>query len=319
MENKNYNLTVRYEILLDQWLERKQISIKESTYIRYKNSIENHIKPNLGKYQISEINTNIIETFVFECMTNGRLDGNGGLSSKTTSDIVLILKDSFKYAKNHQIVVNCNCDSIHLYKKTKEMRVLNNEETQKLTNLLLTDIDLYKLGVLICLYTGIRIGELCALKWKNISLNEKTIKIEHTMQRIQTRDNTTNTKTHIIITEPKSLSSVRIIPVQGFLINIMSSYQTEPNAFFLSGNSDKLVEPRVIQNYFKRYLKKCEIDNANFHSLRHTFATRCVEFDFDIKTLSEILGHASVKITLDKYVHSSMELKRINMEKMQLI
>lgn len=138
------------------------------------------------------------------------------------------------------------------------------------------------------------------------------------MQRLQYGDKLSPQKTRIIITEPKSFAAIRTIPIPSFLIEFMLPFAANPNAFVLSGKCNVYVEPRTMQNRFKKYLSEGGISDANFHSLRHTFATRCVEIGFDIKTLSEILGHSSVKITLDKYVHSSIELKRSNMEKLAL-
>lgn len=197
------------------------------------------------------------------------------------------------------------------------MRVLSVSEQQKLLSVLLKDFDRYKLGVFICLYTGIRIGELCALQWKNVSLAEKTIKIEHTMQRLQSGDLHSQKKTKITITEPKSCAAVRTIPLPDFMIEKIRLFIGSPNSYILSKESKTVIEPRTMQNKFKSYLKEARIENANFHSLRHTFATRCIEVGFDVKTLSEILGHSSVKMTLDKYVHSSLQLKRNNMEKLK--
>ena len=172
------------------------------------------------------------------------------------------------------------------------------------------------MGVFICLYTGIRIGELCALQWRDISFNEKVIVIGHTMQRLQNDDPNALNKTKIIITEPKSKASLRTIPLPDFVVHVIKPLAGLPSAYILSGECKTMIEPRTMQNKFKGYLDKGQISDANFHSLRHTFATRCIEAGFDIKTLSEILGHSSVKITLDRYVHSSMELKRSNMEKL---
>lgn len=308
----------KYEYWLNEWLALKKLKIKDSTYIRYRNSIENHIKPHLGKYPIDKIGTSLMENFVSHLITHGKLNGNGGLSAKTISDILLIIKESFQYARNHGVIAMCNFDSITLKKEAHEIRVLSSSEMQMLIGVLLRDTDLYKLGVFLCLFTGIRIGELCALQWKNISIDDKTIKIEQTMQRLQSNDPNDVQKTRIIITEPKSFASVRVIPIPEFVIDAIKPYHRNPNAYLLSGESKYYVEPRTMQNRFKRYLKDSGIEDANFHSLRHTFATRCVEAGFDVKTLSEILGHSSVKITLDKYVHSSMDLKRMNMEKLQL-
>lgn len=308
----------KYAFWLDEWLRTKKVGVKESTYIRYRNTIEKHIKPELGKYPVNKISTLLMDKFVVKKLQDGKLDGSGGLSAKSMSDILVIIKESFKYAQFCGVTIICSFDRISLKKSKQEMRVLSNLEEQRLLEVLLKDFDRYKLGVFICLYTGIRIGELCALQWKNISLEEKTIKIEKTLQRLQNDDTNALKKTRIIVTEPKSNAAFRIIPLPDFVVEIMSSFQGTPNSYLLSGECKTIVEPRTMQNRFKNYLADGKIDDANFHSLRHTFATRCIEAGFDVKTLSEILGHSSVKITLDKYVHSSLELKRNNMEKLKL-
>ena len=306
----------KYEFWLFEWLRSKRMGIKDSTYIRYRNVIENHIIPDLGKYPINKISTPLMEHFVSNKLNSGRLDGNGGLSPKTMSDMLTIIKESFKYAQTAGVVTICRFDGISFKRNSQEMRVLSIFEQQQLLSVLLEDLDRYKLGVFICLYTGIRIGELCALQWKNISFSEKAIVIEHTMQRLQNDDPNAIYKTRIIITEPKSKASLRTIPLPDFVVEAIKPFVGSPNAYILSGECKSIVEPRIMQNRFKGYLEEGHIGDANFHSLRHTFATRCIEAGFDVKTLSEILGHSSVKITLDRYVHSSMELKRSNMEKL---
>lgn len=307
----------KYEFWLDEWLRTKRLCVKNSTYIRYRNTIENHIKPDLGKYPISKISTSLIEQFVVLKLEKGRKDGNGGLSSKSMSDIMVIIKESFKYAQSFGVKAICSFERISFKKNTQEMRVLSPLEEQRLLTVLFKDLDRYKLGVFICLYTGIRIGELCALQWKNISFSENTVKIEHTMQRLQKEDLSSVQKTHIIVTEPKSNAALRTIPLPEFVIDAIKPFVGSPNAYILSGECKAVVEPRTMQNHFKNYLSEGNIEKANFHALRHTFATRCIEAGFDVKTLSEILGHSSVKITLDKYVHSSMQLKRNNMAKLK--
>ncbi len=308
-----------YDYWLGEWLYKKKISVKESTYIRYRNIVNNHISPVIGKYPINKISTELIEQFVHQKLTCGKLDNSGGMSPKMVNDMLVIIKESFRYAQNCNVPVICNFSEINIKKSYREMRVLSSLEEKKLISILLQDIDLYKLGVYICLYTGIRIGELCALQWKDISFADNTLKIVQTMQRIQCENEYSAQKTHIIITEPKSCSAIRIIPLPEFLIDKLYPFASAPNAFVLSGECKKYVEPRTMQNKFKAYLAEGGIEDANFHSLRHTFATRCVEIGFDVKTLSEILGHSNVKVTLDRYVHSSLELKRSNMEKLRPI
>lgn len=275
--------------------------------------------PELGKYPIELISTSFMENFVFNKLKEGRIDGKGGLSPKTTSDIMIVIKGSFNYAKLYGAATKCHFERINYRKPPSKIRVLSYQDEKKLLSVLCSDWDRYKMGVFLCLYTGIRIGELCALKWENISFAEAEIKIEHTVQRLQNEEKDTVKKTRLIITEPKSYSSFRNIPLPQFLIDAIKPFEGETNEYVLSGDCKTIVEPRTMQYRFKAYLKKADVEYTNFHALRHTFATRCVEAGFDVKTLSEILGHSSVKITLDKYVHSSMQLKRKNMEKLKPI
>ena len=314
-----FKIQQKFENTLDEWLSCKKMSVKGSTYIRYKNSIENHIKPHLGNYDITQIDTAIIEKFVSELFENGRINAMGGLSAKTITDILIIVKEVLGFARIHGFVTICNFDNIQIKRNNREMRVLSCSETQQLITVLINNINREKLGILFCLFTGIRIGELCALQWKNISFLEQTVKIDKTMQRLQVDNLVNDKKTQIVITDPKSYSSIRTIPLPDFIMELLKKFQGSDNEYFLTGESERFIEPRTMQNHFKLYIKEAAIDNANFHSLRHTFATRCVELGFDIKTLSEILGHSSVKITLDKYVHSSFEQKRANMNKLKLL
>ena len=312
------NCNTRYSEILDAWLCSLCISVKESTYARYFRLIETHIRPFLGKYPICKISTQLIEGFIRNQLDSGRLDGKGGLSPKTVTDILTIIKSSLEYARYNGCDIICDLRKLTIRKNDKEMRVLTQTEQSALVNVLLTDTDRYKFGVLLSLYTGIRIGELCALRWEDISLPDSRLKVRKTMQRIQNTSIIAATKTKVVITEPKSQCSMRDIPLPRFIVEIAERFADSPNAFVLSGDKNKYVEPRTMQNHFKAYIKESRIEDANYHALRHTFATRCIEVGFDIKTLSEILGHANVNITLNRYVHSSFDLKCANMNKLSL-
>lgn len=311
--------TVIYAEILSSWLQSARINVKESTYMRYKQLIKKHIVPSLGKYQFSRISTQLVERFVDDKLRSGRLDGKGGLSPKTVTDIITIIKSSMDYASYNGFSASCNLSKLSVKKKEKEMRVLTIQEQKNLTCILLSETDLYKLGILLSLYTGIRIGELCALRWENLSIENKTLRVRETMQRIQSPEPTEKSKTKIVITEPKSKCSMRDIPLPDFLLNIVKKFQCSPKSFVLTGERNRYIEPRTMQNRFQRYVKESGIKQANYHSLRHTFATRCVEVGFEIKSLSEILGHANVNITLNRYVHSSFDLKSNNMNKLYIV
>lgn len=300
-----------FSFWLDSWLSISKIRVKESTYIKYRNTIQNHIKPELGSLSTNEISTFVVEKFIVRKLET--------LSSKSVSDLLIIIKDVIRYARSEGVVVNCQLDRIVIKKYTAEIRILDINEEKRLIKTLTNDINRCKLGVLICLFTGIRIGELCALKGENISIEGKYIKIDKTMQRLQYAVPNKQNKTHIVISEPKSEKGKRIIPLQDNLIVLMNDFMVQPDCYFLTASNEKIIEPRVLQNKFKNYLNESNIVDVNFHCLRHTFATRCIELGFDIKTLSEILGHASVKTTLDKYVHSSEYKKRENMNKLNIL
>lgn len=305
-----------YSYWLDRWLEMKHSKNKSSTYVRYKNHVENHIRPALGNYPAGKISTALLEAFIRDKLETGRLDGLGGLSPKTVADILLIVKGAFLLAGSEGVPLSCSLERITVGQRSDDMRVLTVSEEKRLLKVLLQDMDQSKLGVYLCLFTGLRIGELCALKWENISLTEGTIKITRTMQRLQIKESKGTCKTQIMITPPKTMRARRTIPLPGFLTEVLRHFSEDGDCYLLTGKAKVFLEPRTMQNHFKQYARTCGIE-ANFHALRHTFTTRCMEAGFDIKTLSDILGHSSVKITLDRYMHPSMELKKSNMEKLR--
>ena len=187
------------------------------------------------------------------------------------------------------------------------MRVLSREEQARFISYLQKDLDPCRFGILLALCTGIRIGELCALRWEYVSTRDKAIKIVETLQRLRDTGASQNARTRIVIGPPKSDTSVRTIPMTEYAAGLCRHMKPQSSAF---------MEPRVLQYRLEKYTQACGLEGVHFHTLRHTFATRAVEVGFEIKSLSEILGHASVTITLDRYVHSSLELKRDNMQKL---
>lgn len=320
MKQRQYSRrkAITYSKMLDEWLDSTRFRVKESTYARYEHLIQTHIKPRLGVYPLKQLSTEVLETYTQNLLAHGRADGCGGLSPKTTSDILTLVKSSLDFAHYKGYEVRCDIHRLTVKRQVKEMRVLNREEQMKLVSVLTDHMDLCKFGVLLSLYTGIRIGELCALKWEDISLSSATLKVQKTMQRIQNVGSEKYPKTRIIITEPKSKCSIREIPLPSFLLEYMRHFEISPQAYILTGDAERFIEPRTMQNHFKAYIAECGIAPANFHALRHTFATRCVEMGFELKSLSEILGHTNVNITLNRYVHSSLALKADYMNRLSL-
>ena len=190
--------------------------------------------------------------------------------------------------------------------------VLTALERKKLESYLLHNQNNTNIAVLLCLFTGLRIGEICGLKWSDIDFENETLSVSRTVQRINK-----NGKSEVVIGSPKSKSSVRVVPIPEFIFEILKKMRKDNNIFLITGTG-KPTEPRTMQNRFKAILKSCYIRNINFHLLRHTYATICIENGFDPKTLSELLGHSDASITLNRYVHSSIQMKKKYVSRLQL-
>ena len=304
--------------VLDAWLRYISINVKESTQARYEYVVEHYIRPALGTVDTKKLTTIVVEKFVQSLLYEE--DGKTvKLSEKSVNDILVIVKTIIKYGNLRGYQIPCCTEGLHIKTTARTRSVLEPADQKLLTKWLMTDRDLCKLGVLICLYTGIRLGELCALKWKHILLEEGVLQVFGTMQRVSNANQLNRSKTKIIVDTPKTQNSHRNIPLPNFLLDYIANFRGDPESYVLTGERTRFIEPRLMQYRFKSYLKQCEIPYVNFHTLRHTFATRCIELGFDVKSLSEILGHANVSITLNKYVHSSMNLKRENMEMLSAI
>lgn len=171
------------------------------------------------------------------------------------------------------------------------------------------------LGVLISLNTGLRVGEVCALAWEDVDFDEEILHIRHTVSRVQATGS--NRKTRLILDAPKTKASRREIPISTFLFPaLLEAHSKTVSRFVVSGKSD-FANPRTFELQYHKLLAQSGVPQLNYHALRHTFATRCIEAGVDMKSLSEILGHGSVSITLETYVHSSIQLKRAQLEKLK--
>lgn len=300
---------ILYKDWIWEWLSFKKDYIKESTYANYSNIITNHIVPELGNYLLNKLNNKIIQNFLLDKAKNGRLDNTGGLSSKTIRDITAIIKSSLKSAFKENLIPNLSLDFI--YPKTTQkdkIYTLPKRSQESLTNYILENQSIKTLGILLTLYSGIRIGELCALQWKDIDFKNNILHINKTLQRVYIND-TEMHSSKIVITEPKTHNAERDIPISKEFANELKKYKTEPEHYLLSC-SNKWIEPRTYRRFFERISKKANTEKINFHGLRHTFATNCIKLGIDYKTVSELLGHATVNITLNLYVHPQMSQKK---------
>lgn len=316
LKEKHNNMR-SFDNLINEFLCAQKFLVKESTFSHYNNIINTHIRPYFISFDLEEIDIGVIHDFINEKLSSGRIDGTGGLSNKSVKDISSVLKMIVKYGATKGLLQQDLSEFSVPKERKKDIKVLSPQDLKCLENYVYDSEDSYKLGVYICLYTGLRIGEICALQWKDIDFNNKSLKVKKTILRIADVDSPT-AKTKIIIDSPKSESSIREIPLPNKLIEILHMHRCKvinEDCYVLTG-TEKYIEPRNYYERYKKYLIKCNISNYTFHTLRHTFATRCVEIGFDPKTLSEILGHSDVKITLSRYVHPSMERKRMCMEKL---
>lgn len=299
-----------FEIAAEKWLDSITSQLKESSIVKYRNILKSYLYPSFGKMEINSITYSDITDFSTKLMDFGGIKKTG-LFPKTVTAVLSVLKSILEYTAKNESIIIPDFSNIYIKQCPKPMRILSVSEQSKLIQYLHNNISLSNIGILICIFTGIRIGEVCALKWKNVFFNEHCISIESTAQRLQKFD-IEGSRTEVVISEPKSPCSIRKVPIPDNLYYILRELKQGDEDFLLTGNNKDVLEPRTLQNRFKAVIKKCGIDDANFHSLRHTFATRCVEVGVDVKSLSEILGHASVNITLNRYVHPSMELKLKN-------
>lgn len=291
-------ITKTYKVsdLLYMWLETKK-NIKLQSLLNYKYLIEKYINYYLGNiYNLKKDDI----LFFFEQLE---------VSISTKKKILYILKATLHFSYYHKYMNEfIDMNDIKFQKEIKTIYILSKEEQITLENYLKNNINIRKICVLLCLYTGLRLGEVSGLRWQDIDFDRHSLFVKRTIVRIK-KDG----KSFLIESTPKSDTSNRIVPIPRFLMEILRRFKDKDNYYLLSKNT-KLYDPRLLESFYKRILEKCDITYNKFHTLRHTFATRCVESKMDIKTLSEILGHSSIEITLKLYVHPSYEMKRVQLE-----
>lgn len=302
-------------VFCDEWLTVQRSRVKPSTYAKYDTTVNRHLKPAFGQYLPQNLSAVTIGEYSYGLLTAAK-----PLAPKTVKDILTVLNAILKFIRKSVGQTLPDFEIVYPRQPVTTMRVLSPEEQNRLVACLTTGMDTVKFGILLALLTGMRIGELCALQWGDISLEEQAVTVRRTMQRLPAAGSDTPGKTHIVISETKSRASKRRIPLNQTAFNLCKTmFVNDKDAYILTGDPHKYAEPRTVQYALSRYTALCGIQGVHFHTLRHTFATRCMEVGFDVKSLSEILGHASVTITLDRYVHSSFELKRTHMDKLEAV
>ena len=296
--------------IAEQWLLMAKLRVKPSSYANYLNIVNKHLLPSWGGAFMTNLTAASINDFIWQKLNNGRLNGKGGLSAKSVRDIMTVFRSISVYAAREY-----GFREIHFtMPKTEQKRleVLNADERSRLIRFLLANPSRTNAAILLCMFTGLRVGELCGLRWEDIDLENNMISVNRTVQRV----NHTGTS-EVIIGSPNSRNSIRMIPIPASIASVLLKLKGLSDTYLITGTT-KPVEPRTMQNRFRRILKDCGGRIVNFHIIRHTYATVCVEHGFDAKTLSELLGHADASIALNRYVHSSMQLKREYVDRLQL-
>lgn len=294
--------------ITEEWKEEKKKYVKKSTYAAYQLLIQNHIKPYFG--DLYEVNEEKVQQFVFD-----KLDA--GLSEKTIQDIIIVLKMILKFGIKNGYLEYIQIDAKFPSKQEKkDLDVLSKADQKKFMEHLRNNFTFKNLGIFICLSTGMRIGEICGLRWCDVDTVEGVIKVRHTLQRIYIIEGETR-HTELLLDTPKTANSVRDIPMSSELLKMLKSLNKVVNEnYYVISNDIKPIEPRTYRNYYKKLCKQLDIPELKFHGLRHSFATRCIESKADYKTVSVLLGHSNISTTLNLYVHPNKEQKKKTIDKM---
>lgn len=285
---------ILFGTVAQDWLALMKSDKKLSTYEKYCFVYYGYLKTDLENLTLNQITENTISENKFS-----------DKSSSLQKSIYCVLNQILKYASKQYSISLPEIKKPVSKTHKKHVEVFTKLEQSKLFSAVYHEMDRYKLAVLLCLFTGLRLGEICALKWSDIDLKNKTLFVKRTVQRLYIKGGTT--KTSLIETEPKSARSKREIPLQNTIIELLIRFQNNKEYIF---GGDKPMDPRTMQYHYKKILEEADVSYKNFHTLRHTYATNCIEGGTDVKSLSEMLGHSNIQITMNYYVHPSMDTKR---------
>ena len=295
---------------MDYWMENELLgSVKKSSYHTYLTLLHRHIQPLIGCIRLASVTPAIVQSFV-EALESS------GLSFSTVKGAYRLLSAAMKGAQEEGILQKNPCRKIRVQKNMgREQRVLTRSEQESIRLSTQSDRDL---PALLSLYTGMRLGEICALRWSDIDWENSSVFVRRTVQRLPAATKQNNErKTRLSVASPKSNRSVRVIPLPAFLLERLRKLSSNGKMNgFIFGSPDAAAEPRTIQRRFKRLAGRLAISNVHFHTLRHSFATRLLELGTDIKTVSVLLGHSSARTTLDFYSHSLIEQQRLAMNRL---
>ncbi|MGM9970133.1 MAG: tyrosine-type recombinase/integrase [Anaeroplasma sp.] len=305
---------MKYGIWLDDWFRNYiQPTSKIKTCERYYEIIEKHLKIKLGEYELEELTPFVLQRYVTELMCSGNIITGKGLAANSVNGIITVIQSSLKLAYTLGEFKEYNADKIKRPRSNeKKISCYTLIEQKKIEEEVLKSKKPKLFGIVLCLYSGLRIGELLALEWSDIDFKNGMILVNKTCH--DGRDE--NGKLCRITGTPKTVSSKRIIPIPKQLISLLKEYEKKRNSKYVISDDGHCIMVRSYQKSFELLQKRIGIERKGFHALRHTFATRALECGMDVKTLSEILGHKNAAITLNRYTHSMMEHKIEMMNKL---
>lgn len=289
---------VDFADIIDKWECGVVNTVKPSTFANYQTKINKHILPYFQGVKYEQVTAEKINEFITDKI-------NSGLSAGYVANIVALIKSIANYA-----AMNFECTdkiaNVPLPRSygTREIKTISADDKTRIRQYIFAHPTMSNCGILLAMATGVRIGELCALKWSDVDIDKKILSVRRTAQRVST-----GSGTELVVLPPKTKTSQRDIPLPDFVVPMLRKFKSSDDYYILSGNQN-ITDPRTMQNRFRRLLEQAGAERVNFHVLRHTFATDCVAAGCDVKTLSEILGHSSTGVTLSRYIHPSMQSKK---------
>lgn len=297
---------MKFETVAMEWFENKRKFLKESTEAYYILQLRNYILPEFS--EIEDLNEEAVQKIVYKWQTVRNKQGTI-IRKSTVANLVVLIRQIAKYAIKKKYLPPFDLAIAYLHDVPgNDNKTFAYEEQDTIIEAVMADLSFKSFGILLSLNTGIRIGELCALRWSDVDRVQNTVTIQNTLQRVYNKD--AEPKTKIIIGNPKTLKSARYIPLSKTLQNAIRQLPFIDDSGYILTNTSSFMEPRTFRRFYEKFLLKHDIGYMNFHCLRHSFATRLVQNGADYKCVSELLGHTNINTTMNMYVHPDLRQKR---------
>ena len=303
---------MKYREWLKIWLDNYvQPSSKARTYEHYEYLCRTHVAPCIGDAEMREITPVYLQMYISRLLSEGNSVTGCGLASNTVNTVITLMQGSFRAAFASGEIDHDPSEKIKRPKKTgKKVECFSVGDQKRIESAVICHNKPKMFGIILCLYTGMRIGEALALEWSDVNLDKGLIYVTKSC-----RDNKSGVGGKRIVDTPKTVNSTRVIPVPKQLIPMLKQHKAESGGRWIISEDGEPVTVRSYQRSFELLLKRIGVEHKGFHALRHTFATRAIECGMDVKSLSEILGHKNPTVTLELYVHSLMEHKKEMMDR----